>query len=88
VGGPGLAFETWVFRLNPIAGRNPGLKSETWATHSPAWDPAAGHTTPTLCLALTISHTVPCSGESNNKRMYHGSAVLGHPSVRYVGYSQ
>jgi hypothetical protein len=43
---------------------------------------------PTLCLALTISHTVPRSGESNKKRMYHGSAVLGHPSVRYVGYSQ
>ena len=43
---------------------------------------------PTLCLALTISHTVPRSGESNKTRMYHGSAVLGHPSVRYVGYSQ
>jgi hypothetical protein len=33
VGGPGLAFETWVFRLGPFARRNPGLKSETWATH-------------------------------------------------------
>jgi hypothetical protein len=28
-GGPGLAFETWV----SAAERNPGLKSETWATH-------------------------------------------------------
>jgi hypothetical protein len=43
VGGPGLAFETWVFRckwilailgVNSFASRNPGLKSETWATHS------------------------------------------------------
>ena len=34
MGGPGLAFETWVFQLLPIGERNPGLKSETWATHS------------------------------------------------------
>jgi hypothetical protein len=35
VGGPGLAFETWVPRvqMNPFARRNPGLKIETWATH-------------------------------------------------------
>ena len=35
VGGPGLAFETWVFRPNRIySGETSGLKSETWATHS------------------------------------------------------
>jgi len=33
VGGPGLAFETWVFRPGAFPRRNPGLKSETWATH-------------------------------------------------------
>jgi hypothetical protein len=33
VGGPGLAFETWVLRQEPTARRNPGLKIETWATH-------------------------------------------------------
>jgi len=27
VGGPGLAFETWVFRLGPIC------EKKTWATH-------------------------------------------------------
>jgi hypothetical protein len=33
VGGPGLDFETWVFRPGPFARGNPGLKIETWATH-------------------------------------------------------
>jgi hypothetical protein len=33
VGDPGLASENWVFRSGPIARRNPGLRSETWATH-------------------------------------------------------
>jgi hypothetical protein len=27
-------LETWVFRPGHIYGRNPGLRSETWATHS------------------------------------------------------
>src|SRR5580658_1633412 len=26
-------FETWVFRWDRSSRRNPGLKSETWATH-------------------------------------------------------
>jgi hypothetical protein len=42
VGGPGLDFETWVFSRKWVdlkggeihLQRNPGLKSETWATHS------------------------------------------------------
>jgi hypothetical protein len=34
VGGPDLAFETWVLQEELIARRNPGLKSETRAIHS------------------------------------------------------
>jgi hypothetical protein len=34
MGGPGLAFATWVFREDRFLKRNPGLRSETWATHS------------------------------------------------------
>ena len=34
MGGPGLVFETWVFRQDRSLRRTPGLKSETWATHS------------------------------------------------------
>src|SRR5271168_3617025 len=34
MGGPGLDFETWVFREDQLLRRNPGLKIETWATHS------------------------------------------------------
>jgi hypothetical protein len=34
VGGPGLAFETWVSPANGSWPEHPGLKSETWATHS------------------------------------------------------
>jgi hypothetical protein len=33
VGGPGLAFETWVSPDSGSWPKNPGLKSETWATH-------------------------------------------------------
>ncbi len=34
MGGPGLAFETWVSLANRYWPEHPGLKSETWATHS------------------------------------------------------
>ena len=34
VGGPGLAFETWVSPRKKVQPEHPGLKSETWATHS------------------------------------------------------
>jgi len=34
VGGPGLAFETWVSPHKWSWPEHPGLKSETWATHS------------------------------------------------------
>ena len=34
VGGPGLAFETWVSPQKSVLPKHPGLKSETWATHS------------------------------------------------------
>ena len=34
MGGPGLDFETWVFLVNVFNPEHPGLKSETWATHS------------------------------------------------------
>jgi len=34
VGGPGLAFETWVSPTMGPSPEHPGLKSETWATHS------------------------------------------------------
>jgi hypothetical protein len=33
VGGLGLDFETWVFRLGLICEEHLGLKIETWATH-------------------------------------------------------
>ena len=33
VGGPGLAFETGVSPDSGSWPKNPGLKSETWATH-------------------------------------------------------
>jgi hypothetical protein len=33
VGGPGLAFETWVSPEKSVLPEHPGLKSETWATH-------------------------------------------------------
>jgi hypothetical protein len=33
VGGPGLAFETWISPANGRRWKNPGLKIETWATH-------------------------------------------------------
>jgi hypothetical protein len=34
VGGPGLAFETWVSPEKSVLPEHPGLKIETWATHS------------------------------------------------------
>ena len=34
VGGPGLLLRPGRSRHSPFARRNPGLKSETWATHS------------------------------------------------------
>jgi len=34
VGGPGLDFETWVSPEKSVLPEHPGLKSETWATHS------------------------------------------------------
>ena len=34
MGGPVLDFEAWAFHLGRIVRRNPGLKIETWATHS------------------------------------------------------
>jgi hypothetical protein len=38
LGGLGHAFETGVFWSGQSAGEHPGLKIETWATHS-FWDP-------------------------------------------------
>ena len=34
MGGPGLDFETWVSPEKSVLPEHPGLKSETWATHS------------------------------------------------------